>query len=135
MLFDLLKDLLEVAVLLGAVLFTGALKLASEDFHPVKASRIERFDDIQGSKKERAGTAGGIKNGGFLNGVIESTKQFWPLAVLDHVLGELADIQVEGDEVVDVPDFTACKLGPDFLVPLPPRRNLPPDFRRQSIFG
>ena len=35
----------------------------------------------------------------------KAREQFRAFAVLDHVLRELADVEIEGDEVVDVADF------------------------------
>ena len=96
------KDLAEVAELLGSVLFAGALQLVKERFHAVEAGFVERFEDVERGKEERAGAAGGVEDGDVLDGVPEGPEQFRPFAVLDHILGELAEVEVEGDEVVDV---------------------------------
>ena len=41
-----------------------------------------------------------------LDGPVESAEQFRPFGELDHVLRELADIEVEGNQIVDLVNFS-----------------------------
>ena len=63
------------------------------------------------------------------DGVPEGAEQFRPFAILNHVLRELADVEIERDEVVDVSDFAGRKFLPDFLVTLAGGRRLRARFR------
>ena len=72
-------------------------------------------------------------NGG--DGLPESHEQVRAFAVLDDILRELAEIEIEGDEVVDLADFASGEFPPDFLVTLPPGDDLTPDFSGQSVFA
>ena len=45
-----------------------------------------------------------------LDGVPEGAQQVRPFAVLDHVLRELADVEIERDQVVDVADLAGGEL-------------------------
>ena len=49
-------------------------------------------------------------------GLPEGAHQFGPFAVGDDVLGELFDVEVVGDEVVDRCDLAGLQLGVDLLV-------------------
>ena len=54
---------------------------------------------------------------------------------MDDILRELAEIEVQGDEVIDFPDFAGGEFFPDFFVTLPPGDDLAPDFGRQGILS
>ena len=61
-------------------------------------------------------------------------QQFRAFAVLDHVLGELADVEVVGDEVVDVMDFAGLELFLEFLAALAAGDYFAPGFGGQGEF-
>src|SRR5437764_15286853 len=73
--------------------------------HTIKACFIERFENIQRRKKERARTTGGVKHSDRFNAIVESTQQICPFAIGNSVLGKLAHIQVVGDEIIDRSNF------------------------------
>ena len=87
------------------MLLAGAVQVVDERLHAVEAGFVERFQDVERGEEERAGAAGRVEDGDRLDGVPEGAQQFRAFAVLDHVLGELADVEVEGDQVVDVADL------------------------------
>ena len=62
----------------------------------------------------------------------EGAQQVRAFAALDRVLRELADVQVEGDEVADVAHLAGCELALDFLVAFAPGDDLSPGFGGQG---
>ena len=84
--------------------------VAQEGFHAVEAAFIEWFEDVERGEEKGAGAAGRIQDSDFLNRVPECAEQVRPFAVGDDVLGELANIQVEGDEIVDVGNVAARRV-------------------------
>ena len=87
------------------VLFTGAVEFSHECLHAVEAGFVERLKDVERREQERARPAGQVESREFFDSVPKGAKQFRPFAVLNHVLRELADVEVERDEVVYVFDF------------------------------
>jgi len=67
--------------------------------------------------------------------MVHGAEQLGTFTVLDHILRELPDVQVVGDQVVGVADLPIRQLGPHFFVALAPRHDLSPDFRGQGIVG
>ena len=63
----------------------------------------------------------------------QKAQQLRALAVLDYVLRELADVQVESDEVVDVAHLAGGKLGSDLIVAIAPDDDLAPGFGGQRM--
>ena len=61
--------------------------------------------------------------------------RFGSFAVFDHVLRELADVEVERDQFVDVADFAVCEFLPNLLIALPASDDFAPDFSRQGKFS
>ncbi len=51
-----------------------------------------------------------------LQALVESVEQVYSLAVSDRILGELAHVQVVGDEIVDRADLAVRQLCPDLFV-------------------
>ena len=97
----------------------GALRtfqVVEKAFHGLKAGGVERFEDVEGGEEEGAGAAGGVEHGDVDDGFPEGSHQFGPFAVGDYVLGELFDVEVVGDEVVDRCDLARLQLGIDFFV-------------------
>ena len=68
-----------------------------------------------------------------VEGVPEGAEQFRPLALRDDVLGETLDVEIEGDEVVDVLHFARGEFGPDFLIALATGDDLAPCLRGQRV--
>jgi hypothetical protein len=86
------------------VAFGRPLKVSNEGLHPVEASLVERFENVERGKQERARTAGRIEHRYALDRLPESAEQVRPLATFDHILSELPNIEVERDELVDLAD-------------------------------
>ncbi len=55
--------------------------------------------------------------------------------IFHHVLRELADVEIERDEVVDGADFAGAQLALKLLAALAAGDGLAPDFRRQAELG
>ena len=53
---------------------------------------------------------GRVEDGHSLRWLPEGAEQVRAFAVLDHVLRELADVEIERDEVVDVCDFAGRRV-------------------------
>ena len=84
----------------------GVAPLGEKRFHAVEAGFVERFQDVERGEDERARAAGRVEHRDALSMACQKAhEQFRAFAVLDHVLGELAEVEIEGDEVVDVADF------------------------------
>ena len=81
-----------------------------ERLHAVEAGFVERLQDVERGEEKRAGAAGRVEDRDVFDRVPEGAEQLRAFAVLDHVLGELANVEVEGDEVVDVADLAAGEL-------------------------
>ena len=94
------------------MLFAGPLQVGDKGLHAVEAGFVERFEDVERGEEERAGAAGGVEDGDLLDGLPEGQEQVRAFAVLDDILRELADVEIEGDEVVDVADFAGRQLLP-----------------------
>jgi len=60
----------------------------------------------------------------------EGAQQVRPFATLDHILGELVDIEIESNELLDLAHVARGQLCPDFGIAGAPRHDLAPDFRR-----
>ena len=70
-----------------------------------------------------------------LDGLPEGAKQVRAFAVLDHILRELANVEIERDEVVDVRALRQRRACSDFLVALAAGDDLAPGLGGQRIFG
>ena len=81
----------------------------------IEAGFVEWFKDIERSEQKCARAAGGIEDGDLFDGVPEGAKQFRAFAVFDDILRELADVEIERDEVVDVADFAGSEFLSDFF--------------------
>ena len=71
---------------------------------------------MERGEEERAGAARRIEDGDLAERLPEGTDQFRPFAAGDHVPGELLDVQVVRDEVVDGRDLARGEPGADLLV-------------------
>ena len=89
----------------------GNLHLIKKDLHPIEARLVERFKDIQGSKEERTGTASRVKDCYLSDGFPEGAEEFGALAIFNNLLGELADVEIVGNQIVDVVYFAVRKFG------------------------
>jgi len=78
-----------------------------ECLHSVETGFIEWLQDVERGKDKRARAAGRVKDsdGGDRLPQAMSRSGF---AILDDILCELAEIEIEGDEVVDLADFAAA---------------------------
>src|SRR5262245_40010007 len=62
-------------------------------------------------------------------------EQIRPFAVHNNILRELADVQIEDDQVIDVVHFASRKFVAYFLIAGSSCDDFPPDFSRQGVFG
>ena len=128
--FDLFQDGAEVAERPGAAAqipaFAGMTEVVEEAAHPLEAGGVEGFEDIEGREEECAGAAGGVEDGHAAHGVPEGAEQLGALAQGKDVPGELFHVEVEGDEVVDLPDFARGEPGADLVVSLAAGDDLAP---------
>ena len=115
-LFDLGQHFAEVAQRLRAVGALRAFQVIEKASHGLEAGGVERLENVEGGEEEGAGAAGGIENGYGVEGFPEGAHQFRPFAVGDHIQGELFDVEIVGDEVVDRCDLAGRECGVDFLV-------------------
>jgi len=63
--------------------------------------------------------------------MVEGPQQFRAFAVLDHILGKLANVQVVRDEVIDASNLAIGQGLPQFHTSLPALDVFPPSFRWQ----
>ena len=112
----------------------GALQVVQEAAHPLEAGGVEGFEDVEGGEEESAGAAGGVQDGYVPHGVPEGAQELRPLALGDDVPGELLDVEVEGDEVVDIGDLSGGEPGPDFVAALAPCDDLAPCLGGEGVF-
>ena len=82
-----------------------------EDLHPIQTCLIERFEDIECGKEERTGATGGIKDCHFSDGFPEGTEELGPLTIFDDILRGLADVEIVGNQIVDVVYLSVCEFG------------------------
>ena len=116
MLVDFFDHTPEIAKLPGTMLAPRALQVVEKAFHGLKTGGVERLEDVEGGEEEGAGAAGGVENGDGGESLPEGAHQFRPFTIGDDVLGELFDVEVVGDEVVDRCDLAGLQLGVDLLV-------------------
>ena len=91
--------------------FVRPVKVIDECLHAGETCFVQRFENIQRGEKKGAGTTGRIEDGDALDGVPERPEQFRAFAILDRVLRELADVEIERDEIVNVAYLTCDELG------------------------
>ena len=114
MLADVGQDLAEVGELLGAARGGAGSRSATKLLHALQTGVVERLQDVERGEQEGARAAGGVERR--VTGVhrrrceVEGAQQFGPSQCRDDVLGELLDIEVVGDEVVDLVDLAARQL-------------------------
>ena len=99
-----------------------------------KTGGVERFKDVEGFEEEGAGAAGWVEYGDVDKGLPEGAHQFGPFAVGDYVQGELFDVEVAGDEVVDRRDLADRQLGVDLLVTAAAGDVLTPGLGGEGVF-
>ena len=132
MLFNLVQHLTKVGEFFWPVLFTRAVEVDHKHFHAVETCFVERFEDVERGKDERARAAGGVEHGDGGDALPECHEQVRVFAVLDDILRELAEVEIEGDEVVDLFDFASGESLSDFLVVLAAGNDFPPRFGGQG---
>ena len=93
----------EVAEGVRAVWPFGSVQVIQEAAHTLQAGGVEGFQNVERSEQECAGAAGRVQDRHVAEGVPEGAQQLRSLALGDDVLGELLDVQVQSDEVVDFP--------------------------------
>ena len=104
------QDACEVRELLRDAVASSCLdrsQVVDERLHAVEAGLVEWFEDVERGEEERAEPQVGSRTVTLLDRVPEGAEQVRAFAVLDHVLGELADVEIERDEIVDLADFAA----------------------------
>src|SRR5665213_261246 len=126
---DFLERCLEIFKLLGRVACLAPLKISHKGFHPLQASFIKRLKNVERRKQKCARTTSRVQYGYSLNCLPESPEQVWPFAALNHVLRELSDIQIKGDEFINLVHFTCCKLGAHLGIAGAAGHNFAPNFR------
>jgi len=112
------EDIGEFLVVVGIIFLAVRAPFRQECFHPIQTGFIQRLKDIERRKNERTGAAGGIQHRDAGDGLPERHEQIRPFAILDDILRELAEIQIQRDEVVDRSDFTRREFISDFVVTL-----------------
>ena len=134
---DALVDaVLEIAPVLGFERGKLVLELVGPVLlHPREADFVERFEDVEGREEEGAGAAGGVEDRHAAERVVEVADKEVVCGVGEQVFGEGADVEVEGDEVVDVRDFAGGYLAAKLLAAMAARNRLAPDFGGQGVFG
>ena len=103
--------------------------------HPRKADFIERFEDVEGSEEEGTRSAGWIENRHAAKRIVEMPHEEVVGGLGEQVFGERADVEIAGDEVVDVGDFAGGDPVAEFLAALTTCNRLAPDFGGQRVFG
>jgi len=101
MLIGTLEDFLEITEFFRTVFFAGPVEVFDERLHAVEAGFVERLKDVERGEQKGPGAARGVEDGDVLNRVPKGPEQFRAFTVFNHVLGELADIQVVSDKVID----------------------------------
>ncbi len=105
---NLRQYLLEIAELLRMVGL--ACQVFHETLHAFHAVAVQGFEDSQGGKEKRAGSAGGIEDRDLLDGLPEGTEQLGAFTVDNDVAGELPDIQIQRYQIVDGADLSCHEL-------------------------
>src|ERR1017187_2212695 len=90
----------------------------NETLHPNEASFIKRLEDIERGKQKSARAAGWVEDRNLFDSLPDSAQQFRPFAKLDYILCELADIQVERDQIIDLMHLSGSQLGLDCSITL-----------------
>ena len=108
-------------------------KVVEKAVHGFEAGGVEGFEDVEGGEEEGAGATGGVEHRNVDDGFPKGAHQFGPIAIGDYVLGELLDVEVVGDEVVDRRDFTGLQFGVDLFVTAAAGDMLAPCLGRESV--
>jgi hypothetical protein len=87
-----------------------AFQVVHKRLHAVQTCLVKWLQNIERGKQKCAGAAGRVENRDGRDGLIECPQQFWPLAIADDVLGKLAQVEVVGDQVVDLVHLSGLKL-------------------------
>ena len=112
-------------------LVAARFPIAEQRAHAVEAGAVERLKDIQRGEEERAGAASGIEDGDFADG-FEEREEKVGRGIFDHALRELADVEIERDEIVDCANFACAQFALKLFAALAAGDGLAPDFRRQT---
>src|SRR5437899_9345321 len=99
-----------------------ALQVVYKRLHAVQARLVERLQNVQRSKQERPRATGGIKDRHCGNGLVERSQQLRPFAGSNDVFGELADIEVVGNQAIDLVHCASLELVAQFQTALPELR-------------
>ncbi len=110
-----------------------AVALGHHLLHARETGFVKRLQDIEGGEEERAGAAGRIEDGDALQALVKGVEQVRPLAEGDGVFGELAQVEVIGDEVVDGADLAARQLRLHFFVTGAASHHFAPGLRGQGV--
>ena len=128
-LFDVVQEYRESRCIYGKVATRNSSPtLVKEDLHSVEACLVERFKDVERGKEERAGPTRWVEDCHFSDGFPEGAEKFGPLAIFNDILCELADVEVVGNQVVDVADFSVSEFSADGFITLPACDDFPPNF-------
>ena len=73
--------------------------------HTVDTHFIERFENVEGCKQEGSRTTGRVENGDFAQLRIEMLNKQMVVSPCQKVLHKLANVEIVGDEVVNLCDF------------------------------
>ena len=123
----------KIVQMLRAVRVRRMRQVIKEPPHGVQAGGVQRFQDVHCGGQKGAGPAGGVKDGDGGECLPEGADQFRAFAAGDHVLGELFDVQIVGNQVVDGRHVPGFEFGVDFLVALPAGHVLAPRLGRQGV--
>ena len=102
--------------------------------HSRETDFVKRFKDVERGEEERPRPAGGIENRHAQKRVVEMPHEKVVGRFGKQVFDKGTDVEVEGDEVVDVRDFAGGDLAAKLLTALAARDRLAPDFGGQGVF-
>ena len=129
------EDFGEFLVVVRVKLLALVAPFGEECLHAVQTGLIEGLQDVERGEDEGARAAGRVEDGDGGDGLPEGHEEVRAFAALDDILRELAEVEVESDEVVDFPDFARGEVLPDFFVTLSPGDDLAPDFGGQGVLA
>ena len=92
-----LQNLAKIGKLLRPTLFAGMPQIFDERLHAVEAGFVQWLQNVSAANRNAPEPQVGSSIVTCVDDMPERPQQLRALAVLDHVLRELADIEIEGD--------------------------------------
>jgi hypothetical protein len=100
----------------------------------LQAGFIERLEDVERRKEKGSRSAGRVENRDLLDGFPDGTKQFRSFTKLNRILRELADIQIERNQIIDLVDLAGSQLSLDASIPLLAFNGFAPNLGGKRVF-